>query len=372
MASVAVVRHQLFKPSEPFVWSQSQHFKEYDATFIGKRPQYATPDGLRDEYFIDGTTDDILYSVLGRTGALEKKIRDCQGAVVHAHFGAEGVYAAKAARRLDLPLVTTLHGYDVSMTGAALRRSKSPAWWRYSVLRETFLKEASSLVCVSKAVKSRAIALGAREGSCVIIPTGVDVSHLQPRPQPSRPRLVHVARLVEKKGTRYLIMAMNKVVKRFPEVRLSIIGDGPLRGEMQKLAKESNLGSHIDFLGFLPGKSTLDLIAESTALVLPSVTASTGDFEGLGQVILEAGALGKPVVATRHGGIEEAVEDGLTGLLVGERDFSGLAHAICDLLANASLAQELGQAGRRRVEKYFSIQESASKLEEVYRAGVSS
>lgn len=121
------------------------------------------------------------------------------------------------------------------------------------------------------------------------------------------------------------------------------------------------------FRGALPHSEVMKLMQDAIMLVQPSVKAKTGDSEGLGIVLLEASASGIPVVGTWHGGIPEAIIDGVTGFLVPERNASALAEKLLTLLSEDSLREKMGYAGRKMVEERFDIKNQSKILEDIYR-----
>jgi len=180
----------------------------------------------------------------------------------------------------------------------------------------------------------------------------------------AEPSLLFIGRLVEKKGCTYLLQAMEKLKARFPELHLTIIGKGELQPLLQQEARQRQL--HVEFAGSASAAEIRSQLARCWLFVAPSVTAANGDTEGLGMVFLEAQALQTPVVSFRSGGLVEAVEENITALLCAERDVSGLADNIGSLLENATLRQEMGAAGRKRVEQHFDIRKQCAKLETIY------
>lgn len=366
--AVAVFRHSHMLPSEVFIRDQASALG-IPFVLVGRDSTGSTPSDPEVHLLGDGRRDARVRHTLFRDWRpLAATLRDLDVGLVHAHFGVEGMYSLEAARRLGLPHVTTLHGFDVTMSSGALARSGRPAWLRYAAMRSRFLRSGSELVCVSEHIRSQAIALGAPERSTHVIGIGVDTRALSPSPVPAAPVVVHVARLVEKKGTSYLIRAMVDVVAAVPDARLRIIGDGPLRAELEDLVNDLGLASSVTFAGMQPHAVVLDEIEAARVLCLPSVEARSGDAEGLGQVLLEAGALGRPTVATRHGGIVDGVLDGVTGRLVSERSVPELSGALVELLQSDPLAQSLGEAARSHVEANFDVHAQAAKMVDLFVA----
>jgi glycosyltransferase involved in cell wall biosynthesis len=176
-----------------------------------------------------------------------------------------------------------------------------------------------------------------------------------------------VARLVEKKGTRYLLEAVAILKARHRDFSLDIVGEGPLRRKLEQQAQRLGIGRHVRFHGVRPHEEVRRLLRGACALILPSVTAQNGDAEGLGLVLLEAAATAVPVVATRHGGIPEAIAEGQSGLLVPERNAAALAEAVDLLLTNSTMQKQMGASARHFVCERFDIHKQCVQLETLYR-----
>jgi glycosyltransferase involved in cell wall biosynthesis len=175
---------------------------------------------------------------------------------------------------------------------------------------------------------------------------------------PEGPIIGAVGRLVPIKGHTWLLRAVPRVLAEFPQACVVLIGDGPLLGELKELAAELGISPHVVFLGTrhdMPGcLAALDLF------VLPSLN------EGMGRALVEAMAVGCPVVATRVGGIPDVVTDGMTGLLVPPRDDRALAEAILTLLRNRSRRAAYGAAARRHVDGRFDVETMVHNIERLY------
>ena len=167
-----------------------------------------------------------------------------------------------------------------------------------------------------------------------------------------------VGHLSEVKGHTYLIEAAPKICKEFPDVKFVFAGSGPQRETLEKQVKNLNLSSNFHFLGVR--RDIPELLNIIDIFVLPSL------FEGLPNVILEAMASSKPVVASAVGGIPEAVQHQVTGLLVPPKDPDALADAILKMLADREWATNMGKEGRKRVEEFFSIENEVKKIQQVY------
>jgi glycosyltransferase involved in cell wall biosynthesis len=172
------------------------------------------------------------------------------------------------------------------------------------------------------------------------------------------PLVGNVAALAPHKGQRHLVAAAARVIRKFPDARFLIVGDGELRDPLERQVKTLGLERHVFLTGFR--EDALALMKSLDIFVMSSLT------EGLGSAILEAMTCEKPVVGTRTGGIPEAVVDGVTGLLVPPRDEAALAAAIGRLLGDPDLRQSYGRAGRARVERAFSVDRLVEGTARVY------
>ncbi|WP_198670178.1 glycosyltransferase [Dyella sp. C9] len=371
-SSVGIFRLQLFKPSETFITSQADNLSRYEPTYIG-RALFGGALGRKT------LVPESARSKLARAGQLVRTVglRDMSEYVsalraeapdlIHAHFGIDGVYAAPLAKRLGIPLVTTLHGFDVTRSDTDLLRSGRPALINGVLCRRQLQRQGSLFICVSDFIKRAAVQRGYPEHKLRVHYIGIDTHALQPRYGTGEDGLiVHVARLVEKKGTRYLLRALAKLVPMHPMVRLVILGDGPLRASLEAEALRLGVADRVQFLGMRPNAEVLQWDARAAVKAVPSVTGVDGDREGLPTVITETSALGVPVVAFDSGGIGEAIEHGDTGFLSPETDVDGLAHHLSLLLSDAELRGKMGRAARLRVEGLFDIRKQTSELEHLY------
>jgi glycosyltransferase involved in cell wall biosynthesis len=197
----------------------------------------------------------------------------------------------------------------------------------------------------------------------------VDCESIQPRaPSEELPVVLHVARLVAVKGTQYLLRAFAAVTPRFPDARLVVIGEGPLRRSLERLATTLGIEDRVQFLGALRHSEVLAWMRRAAMLVLPGIRTATGRIEGLGMVLLEAAATGVPVIGSGVGGIPECIVDGQSGFLVPQRDAGALAERMGVLLADPSLRQRMGEEGRLLVERRFDARQQTRALEGLYDA----
>jgi glycosyltransferase involved in cell wall biosynthesis len=366
--AVGIIRHQQFRPSETFIVNQALALKDFRPLFVGRDPIRAT-EGVDSISVSDfGRSAQLSYTLTRRSNPLWEILKNRHVAVLHAHFGVEGVYAVPMAKALGVPLVTTLHGFDVTISRKEFLASRKPSWINYVLWRGDLFAHGASFVCVSEHIRRRAIAWGFPQDRLTVLPIGVDVGLIQPTLPVEMPRIVHVARLVEKKGTSDLLRAFAVVKRALADAELVIVGDGPLRRQLHALAQELGVGGSVRFLGALGHAETLHQLSRSRLLCLPSVTAANGDQEGLPTVCFEAAAAGKPIVGTDHGGIPEALLEGVNGYLVPEGDPSTLADRLLMLLRDPQLCEQFGAAGRRLAVERFNLHRQTARLEDLYRS----
>jgi glycosyltransferase involved in cell wall biosynthesis len=179
--------------------------------------------------------------------------------------------------------------------------------------------------------------------------------------------MVSVARLVEKKGHRYLIEACNILVRRgISDFICKIVGDGPLRGELEELSSRLGLSDSVQFFGALPSDKVLLAIEESDLFVLPCVVAKDGDIDGMPNVLIEAMALEKPVISTYVSGIPELVKDG-SGILIPPEDSEALARAIEEIYyLSYDERKNRGRKGREIIIEEFDLKKNVSEIKKLF------
>jgi len=362
--SIAIFRKRLLSYSETFIADQGHFLARYRPVFCGYQKDSS---GL---YLLDGSSRILLdeHSAitslskitfryeLGGGKAWVKAIDAQSPALIHAHFFNDGLDAVKLGNRLDIPVVTTVHGHDITKHENAAVQDPT---------NQRFFEQVDCMIAVSKFIAEQALAKGCPESKLVQHYIGIDLEKFtQPKHETDQPSLLFVGRLVEKKGCTYLLQAMEHLKVRFPGLRLTIIGEGDLKASLQQEAVSRQL--NVEFTGTATAAEIREQLARCWLFVAPSITAESGDTEGLGMVFLEAQALQTPVVSFRSGGLVEAVEDEKTALLSDEKDVAGLAENIGALLENSTLRHNMGVEGRKRVEQHFDVRKQCAKLELIY------
>lgn len=370
---VGIFRLQLFKASEKFIESQARELRRYSPIFVGRKVFGAAEGASLAIPVGHGMAADISnlvrIAVLRQAGPFVSALSTHRPDLIHAHFAIDGVFALPVAEQLGVPLITTLHGFDVTRSDWDMLKSGRPSLMNGVLWRRQLQERAHLFICVSEFIKRAALSRGFPADRLCVHYIGIDCQTLRPRSGVGEDGLmVHVGRLVEKKGTTYLLRALAAIKPSFPNAKLVVIGDGPLRPSLEEEAIQLGIADSVQFLGVRPNSEVLRWISRAAVKVVPSVTASDGDMEGFGIVNIEAGAQGVPVIGFDSGGISEAVKNGHSGLLVPERDVDGLAASITNLLGDPAARARIGANARRHVEQHFNIALQTSKLEGLYDA----
>jgi colanic acid/amylovoran biosynthesis glycosyltransferase len=282
---------------------------------------------------------------------------------VLCHFGPNARFAQRLRERhaLDGPIAAVFHGWDLSRY---LRRAGTRPYARLFAEGDLFLP-------ISERWADRLRGLGCPADRIVVHHMGVDPARLSFTVRtlsPDEPvRLVSVARLVEKKGIEFGIRAV-AAYARTPGARsvdYRIVGDGPLKPALCDLARALGVSDVVTFTGPKTQEGVVDELRRAHLLMAPSVVSADGDEEGIPVVLMEALATGLPVIGTSHSGIPELIDDGVSGLLVGERDPTALADAIARLVGDADAWAEMGRRGRRRIEADYNLDRLNDRLVEL-------
>lgn len=370
---VAIFTDKLLPLSQTFVLEQTRHVKNWKTRLIGL--EYIS-NGID----LSGIDTKALYRKkpknLQRLNAASYKLTRklfyqedvFQGTeLIHAHFAPNGSLMVPIAEKLNIPLITTFHGYDIltNKSVISLRKDLNHAMF---ARREDELKEKGNLfIVVSGFLKQRALELGYPESRIKQHYIGVDVdtyaAYCEPEIRDSN-TVIFVGRLVEKKGVKYLLEAFKTVSQKNPLAKLKIIGTGPMI-KLVKTAVNANPGK-VEYLGPKNHEEVLREVNKSAILCVPSCTAADGNSETFGMVFAEAMALGVPVVSSWHGGIPEVVKNGVTGLLAKERNSAELAENILGLLSDSNTREKMGIAGKERVNNLFDIRKQSKSLESIY------
>lgn len=288
----------------------------------------------------------------GRFGQLKQMVplfRRGQYDVVHTHNTYPHLYASIAARLAGVPVVVnTRHG---QRAGHGWKSRTQFRWASHLVDRIIAVSDDAARLCVNAdGVKSRKV---------IRIWNGIDIDDFQFTGPVTSPVAISVARLSAEKDFPSLLQAMAIAVREVPDLKLKLVGDGPERPRLEQLTDELKLRDHVEFLG--ERKDVPELLSQAGFFVTASLT------EGISLTLLEAMAVGLPVVATSVGGNSEIVDPALTGRLVPPADPEQLAAAMVAMCHEKGQWPSMGQAGRNRVEEHFEVRRMVSDYENLYR-----
>ena len=307
---------------------------------------------LRDQpWQISDTELSELRRVLTETGAR----------LLHIYFGHIAVHLLPLIRAWKHPSIVSFHGADVMVD------MNKPAY------REATLQmlDAVTLVLVrSESLRRAVVDLGCDPQKIEIQRTGIPLEefpfHDRAVPKNDEWRFVQAGRLIEKKGLPVTLRAFEVFVRQYLNATLTIAGEGPLLRELESLARELKIAENVSFTGFLSQQQLREIYYRSHIFLHPSQTGRDGNQEGIPNSMLEAMATGLPVFATEHGGIPEAIEHGVSGVLVPERDEFALVETLLEAVRDPRFLSGIAQTGADAVRKKFDLQQQAQQLDEIY------
>ena len=295
------------------------------------------------------------------TGRLLRLLDEEEAQLLHIYFGHIAVHLLPLMERWPRPVVVSFHGADV------LVDLEKP---RYRAAAQRMLA-AARLVLVRSDSLARAVAeIGGAEGKIRVHRTGIPLGEIafteRKWPNDGGWRFLQAGRLIEKKGfaTSFRAFAMFRQTHR--AATFVIAGDGPLLDELRALSQELGMEDAVRFAGFLAQTELRAEFAAAHVFLHPSVVGHDGNQEGVPNAMLEAMASGLPVFATRHGGIPEAIEEGVSGVLVAEGDHEALARELLDWVARPEALSAMAQNGAEAIARKFEQGAQARELEDFY------
>lgn len=368
MRTILIFRQTLLPITETFVYAQANALKHFTPRYIGFQP--ATPSlPVGDDAILLAPSRSYLsrarkalYAYTGKAASFHRKAAESGAVLLQAQFGPDGAAALPLARHLQIPLIVTLHGYDVTMHDKY--RAKTLPGRLYLARREELWEHAALFLCVSEHLREKAIEVGFPKEKLRAHYIGIDRTAFTPEAKPEQDMVLFVGRLIPNKGVAHLLHAMQYVQRQRPSAKLVIVGDGLLRSSLEKMASE--LKVTCEFAGAKPASAVREYLRQATVLCAPSVTAINGESEGLGMVGLEAQAMGRPVVGFRTGGIPEAVRHEETGLLAAEGDSPKLSEYILRYLNDTAFWQASSTRAVQWIGERFDLQKQTAILEDIY------
>lgn len=304
--------------------------------------------------------------IASRRRALSKALEEVRPALFHAHFGFDAAIALRPATTAGIPIVASFYGVD------ATQRAEAPRW--KGLIRKV-LKRSHLLLVEGPHLRQRLLELGAPPERVRVQPISVRLERFPYRPprDPAGGRtvLLQPCRFVEKKGVDLSIRAVAEAGCG-DGAELWLLGDGPERPALQQLTRDLGVEERVRFLGMKSHEEYAEILRQADVVIHPSRTAASGDSEGgAPTVLLEAQAMGLPVIATRHADIPFVVDTG-AALLAREEDVRGLAAHVKHLVAHPEEWRARAAAGRAKVAGQHDPAELAPRLEEMYDEVLSS
>ena len=365
-----IYRNELLPLSETFILSQASALRRFVPVFAGLMRVNDSLDLAQHPVLTLGKSESWrekarrqVFLRTGRTRRFLHAIEAQRPQFIHAHFAIDACAVLPVAKKLRIPLIVTLHGYDVSCSDETLRLW--PTTRAYLQRKEKLWAYADAFFCVSESVRRRALALGFPAGKLWVHRIGIKLHDCNKQEQHRDDKAVlFVGRLVGKKGCIHLIHAMSRVQKAIPRARLVIVGDGPLRKMLESEA--ASCCSNAVFLGHKSNVDVRQWMQRARVLVAPSVRARNGDSEGLPTVICEAQAERLPVIAFATEGVTEAFPIERHAPMPQEGDVVALADEIIRLMKDDCAWQQASEAGRRYMEAHFDLDAQTRLLEDKY------
>lgn len=350
MIPVIVYRERYLPHSETFIYEQLIHMRKYKP-YVLCRSRLPSEKNFPHRHVYEFENIPKLY----------RQIKRLKPKCIYARFGTGGVRMLPLKTQTKLPLLTSFHGSDVS------RQLQIKPHYRKALPLLFQRGEAFTVVC--EYMRKKLVSLGCSPSKIHTIKSGIDLNKFPFLPSPSidhhHIRLLTVGRFTEKKGMLDCIRAFQLVLSEIPGARLTMVGDGEERHRMEQLIDELGLRSQIELKGRLSHRQVQEELTSCDLFVLASKTASDHNEEGIPNVVMEAMATGKIVVATEHAGIPELVHHLQTGFLVREGDPSALSHMILYAIKQREEWPDILANARKTVEKEHNVAQQSKKLEKL-------
>ncbi len=285
--------------------------------------------------------------------------------LIYCTYYEAGVAARPVSKVFGIPYFLTIHGTEISNLKGIVGNMVRFA-----------LGGSSGFVVLARRQRDSLLGLGVPESRIHVVPHGVDARRFSPSSEcqgivnkhglDGRRVILTVGNLVERKGHDVVLKSLPRVLQKVPNTVYLIVGDGERKQALEDLVDELHLRAHVIFAGRVSDKELPEYYNACDVFAMPSREVG-GDIEGFGIVFLEASACSKPVIGGKSGGVSDAVEDNVSGILVDPLSVDEISEAMIALLTDEKLARRLGRQGRDRVEESFTGVAMAEKLARVFR-----
>ncbi len=281
--------------------------------------------------------------------------------MMHIYFGHTAVHLLPFIEAWKRPCVVSFHGADVMM-----RKDRN-----YGESMRRMLEIVPLVMVRSESLRERVVGLGCAPAKIRLNRTGIPLEHYpyfqRDYPADGRWQIVQACRLIPKKGIRTSLKAFAAFVAKYPQAQFVLAGEGPMEQTLREYVSELGLSEHVQFCGFLKQQELNELYRRSHIFTHPSQLTADQNQEGIPNSMLEAMSTGLPVLATHHGGIPEAVNDGVDGVLVEEQDHAALATEMLALVGDQQRWHRMGDAASESVHNNFEQAAQIARLESYYK-----
>lgn len=374
MIKVAHVIQSYLTQSETFIWQYLRVFKEVFPVVVAvskqNLEQFPLPNGkilLRQgpRFSVPWAWDNYYRRICKKPdGYIKKILIENNVKIIHAHFGPSGCELLPVALELNLPIITTFYGYDLSVFDILEKYSED--YKRLFEYGSAFLVEGPSM-------KRKLLNIGCPQKKIHIQRIAIDINNYSQKEYSTSNnneiKLLFVGRFIEKKGIEYALRALAGVKRNTAlKFQFKIAGYGELEEKLKKDALGQQIENNIVWLGRLTHSEVLQELKLCDIFVHPSVTALNGDSEGgAPTIILEAQASGVPVISTEHADIPYVAENNVAALLSPERDVKSLSENLYFLMKNKRKCVEMGKCGRKNMIKNHDARQEVKTLENLYK-----
>jgi colanic acid/amylovoran biosynthesis glycosyltransferase len=356
--NIAVVTPSgLDQVNETFILAHARHIENARLYYGGKIPYYLENDTV--DFNPSSFLDKIKVKVLGQNPEqiqikkLISSFRQNKIKAVLAEYGDTGAHMMKVCKEANIPLFVHFHGYDASLH-TILSKYKSEY--------EEMFQFATAIFVVSNFMKKKLISLGCPEDKLVLNIYGPNPRFLDHRNTPDTKKFVAISGFRDKKAPYYTLLAFKKVLEKHPDVRLVWGGSGELKPTTENLAKFYGIDKKIEFKGFLNPDQVFETMQGANCFIQHSIIAENGDTEGTPVAIIEAQAMGVPVVSTRHAGIPDVVLENETGYLCDEHDVHEMAECMLKIIEDPDKTIQLAGNAKSRIMSEFTMEQHIDRI----------
>lgn len=286
-------------------------------------------------------------------------IRKIEPDIVHAqsHLFLSTYNAVMASSEFNISSIVSVHGFKVKR-GIIVNAIQKIY---LTTIAKRIFKKASIIHCLNQ-YEANIVKSFYPKANIVIIPNGIDTVLFKPSKEKLYNQITWVGRMVKEKGLIYLLKAIEIVCKNNPQIKLTLIGDGPLRPEIEKYIIDKKLNDNINLLGWQSGEKVAKILSKSSIFILPSLS------EGMPRALLEAMSSGNAIIATNIPQIREIIKHGVDGLLINPGDYISLAKYIIWYLNNKKIVKKFAERARKKIIKNYSLDMEISRLESLYKS----